>query len=64
MAIRCRNCGGRGIEKCPNPKCSGGKVKVWRPINPDAWWLEDCGTCHGVGTIPCRNPRCDGGWIR
>ena len=62
MAIMCRQCGGRGVEDCPECKGSG-KTKAWRPINPDAWWYEKCGNCGGSGKIKCRNG-CDHGWIR
>ncbi len=63
MAIRCRNCNGRGVEDCPN--CKGtGTVKVKQTIDlglePQ---LETCTRCDGEGTIPCRK-KCDHGWIR
>jgi len=64
MAIRCRQCNGRGIEDCPNPKCKGGKVEVIPAIDLGfAHQWKDCEICRGTGKIPCRN-HCDHGWIR
>jgi len=64
MAIRCRQCGGKGVEECP--KCHGkGTITAYRPINPEASWQETCPKCNGEGKTKCRNsPPCDGGWIR
>ncbi len=63
MAIPCRQCGGRGVEDCPD--CKGkGKVEVIPLIDlrsSHEW--KDCERCGGSGKIRCRN-NCDHGWIR
>ena len=63
MAIRCRECNGRGTVPCRH--CKGkGDVYEYMPIAPEAGRWVPCDHCNGTGRVPCPNPRCDGGWIR
>ncbi len=65
MEEECTNCGGTGLQDCPNPKCRSGKVEVIPLIDmgaPHEW--QDCDVCRGEAVIKCRNRHCIRGQIK